>query len=265
MVAEDPAAGWMPSTGRIDRFHIGDGVRVDTGVQRRRRDLLRLRLARGEGDRPRADPVGRGPGVGAGASGVADHRHPHERRFVGGDLRRAGLPRRGDADGLPRRAPRGADTDRSGRATIGSRCCSGAVFALEQEHRSTDRATPFAPSGWRNLRTQGQRQVWIESTGEHLHVEYEMAQAWQADGSTEVGRVGSPRAVAGTRRDRRAHRPTTGRRCRCVCSIAAPTARRSRSMAVVRSSTPRSCGHGSVSTTTGSVRSRSTCAARRVR
>ncbi len=32
VVAEDPAAGWMPSTGRIDRFHIADGVRVDTGV-----------------------------------------------------------------------------------------------------------------------------------------------------------------------------------------------------------------------------------------
>ena len=33
VVAEDPAAGWMPSTGRVDRFVVGDGVRVDTGVR----------------------------------------------------------------------------------------------------------------------------------------------------------------------------------------------------------------------------------------
>jgi propionyl-CoA carboxylase alpha chain len=33
VVAEDPAAGWMPSTGTIDRFTMGDGVRVDTGVR----------------------------------------------------------------------------------------------------------------------------------------------------------------------------------------------------------------------------------------
>ncbi|MEY3029985.1 MAG: hypothetical protein RL058_348, partial [Actinomycetota bacterium] len=33
VVAEDPASGWLPSTGRIDRFEIGDGVRVDSGVE----------------------------------------------------------------------------------------------------------------------------------------------------------------------------------------------------------------------------------------
>ena len=60
----------------------------------------------------------------------------------------------------------------------------GAVFALEFEHRSNDRAAPFAPSGWRNLRTQGQRQVWIEATGEHLHVEYTMTQSWSSGGQT---------------------------------------------------------------------------------
>ena len=59
----------------------------------------------------------------------------------------------------------------------------GAVFALEFEHRSNDRATSFAPSGWRNLRTQGQRQVWVEATGEHLHVEYTMAPTWDSGAS----------------------------------------------------------------------------------
>jgi propionyl-CoA carboxylase alpha chain len=58
------------------------------------------------------------------------------------------------------------------------------VFALEADRRRGDAATPFAPSGWRNLRTHGQRQVWRESTGEHLHVEYVMRPERLADGAT---------------------------------------------------------------------------------
>ena len=57
-------------------------------------------------------------------------------------------------------------------------------LALEAERRAVDRATPFAPSGWRNLRTQGQRHVWLEPTGEHLHVEYAMRPERLGDGST---------------------------------------------------------------------------------
>ena len=33
MVAEDPAVGWLPSTGTVATFEIGDGVRVDTGFR----------------------------------------------------------------------------------------------------------------------------------------------------------------------------------------------------------------------------------------
>lgn len=33
VVAEDPAAGWLPSTGRVTVFEIGAGVRVDTGIR----------------------------------------------------------------------------------------------------------------------------------------------------------------------------------------------------------------------------------------
>ena len=35
-----------------------------------------------------------------------------------------------------------------------------AVFATERADRTADSVTGFAPSGWRNLRTHGQRQVW---------------------------------------------------------------------------------------------------------
>lgn len=33
IVAEDPAAGWLPSTGTVTDFVIGAGVRVDTGFR----------------------------------------------------------------------------------------------------------------------------------------------------------------------------------------------------------------------------------------
>ena len=33
LVAEDPAAGWLPSTGVVDTFAIGDEVRTDTGIR----------------------------------------------------------------------------------------------------------------------------------------------------------------------------------------------------------------------------------------
>jgi hypothetical protein len=56
------------------------------------------------------------------------------------------------------------------------------VFALEAEHRAHDHASVRAV-GWRNLRTQGQRQIWIDPTGEHLHVEYVMRPERLADGS----------------------------------------------------------------------------------
>ena len=32
LYAEDPAKGFLPSIGRLDRFDLGDGVRIDTGV-----------------------------------------------------------------------------------------------------------------------------------------------------------------------------------------------------------------------------------------
>ncbi len=39
----------------------------------------------------------------------------------------------------------------------------GAVFAAESRARSEAKVLGFAPSGWRNLRTQGQRQEWEHS------------------------------------------------------------------------------------------------------
>jgi propionyl-CoA carboxylase alpha chain len=183
VVAEDPAAGWMPSTGRIDRFDMGSGVRVDTGVRAgsvissdydslvakviahaptrsgAARQLARaLRTSQITGIRTNLDAL---------AAICA------EPDFLAADTPTAYLD---EHPGVV--VPLGAAGDDRVALLL------GAVFALEFDHRATDRGAPFAPSGWRNLRTQGQRQVWTEATGEHLHVEYTMSQAWQPDGRT---------------------------------------------------------------------------------
>ena len=47
----------------------------------------------------------------------------------------------------------------------------GATMALEQVERAKNAVTGFAPSGWRNLRTQGQRRTWTANGVEH-QIEY---------------------------------------------------------------------------------------------
>jgi len=47
----------------------------------------------------------------------------------------------------------------------------GAVFADEQRNRGADRVAGFAPSGWRNLWTQGQRRTWLSDDEPH-QIEY---------------------------------------------------------------------------------------------
>jgi propionyl-CoA carboxylase alpha chain len=51
-----------------------------------------------------------------------------------------------------------------------------AVFADEQANRAADRVTGSAPSGWRNLRTRGQRRTWLLGEDPH-HLEYVMSGA----------------------------------------------------------------------------------------
>ena len=189
VVAEDPAAGWMPSTGRIGRFVIGgtgpDGVRVDTGVrdgaeissdydslvakviahaptrlEAARRLARALRASQITGIRTNVDSL-------VAILGEAD--------YLAADTPTAYLSEHPDV--LTPIGPAGDD-----RVAL----LLGAVFALEAERRNADRATPFAPSGWRNLRTQGQRQVWLEPTGEHLHIEYVMRAERLGDGSSRA-------------------------------------------------------------------------------
>ena len=199
IVAEDPAAGWMPSTGRIGRFSIGDSdghgqhgqhgsdpscrVRVDTGV----RDGARISS---DYDSLVAKVIAHAPTRFEAARQLA-------RALRGSQI--TGIRTNvdslvailGEPDFLVAATPTAYLEEHPGVLTPSGpegddrvALLLGAVFALEADRRSTDRATPFAPSGWRNLRTQGQRQVWTEPTGEHLHVEYVMRPERLADGST---------------------------------------------------------------------------------
>jgi len=184
VVAEDPAAGWMPSTGRIGRFSIGPDVRVDTGVR--------------DGDEISSDYDSLVAKVIAHAPTRTEAARQLARALRGSQI--TGIRTNvdslvailGEADYLAANTPTAyLDEHPDVLAPIGPAgddrvaLLLGAVFALEAERRGTDGATPFAPSGWRNLRTQGQRQIWLEPTGEHLHVEYVMRPERLADGSTQ--------------------------------------------------------------------------------
>ena len=189
VVAEDPATGWMPSTGRIGRFSIGQHgpdpsspVRVDTGVRDGAEissdyDSLVAKViahapTRTEAARQLARAL-RGSQI----TGIATNVDTlaallGEADFLAADTPTAYLDEHPDV-----LTSIGAEGDERVALLL------GAVFALEAERRSADPASGFAPSGWRNLRTQGQRQVWVEPTGEHLHVEYVMRPERLADGS----------------------------------------------------------------------------------
>ncbi len=196
LVAEDPAAGWLPSSGTVTAFEFGDGARVDTGVrpgmdvspdydsllakvissaptrQEAARRLARsLRTARVAGVRTNIGTL-------IAVLGEVD--------FLAGDTPTSYFAAHPGVLDPP--GPQGDD-----RLAL----LLGAVFAAEYGDRLGDPVTGFAPSGWRNLRTIGQRQIWRGDEGDH-HIEYIMegsdrARVWvgpwplpEADGSLPV-------------------------------------------------------------------------------
>lgn len=172
VVAEDPAAGWLPSTGTLDRFEIGEGVRVDTGaragtdVTTDYDSLLAKVIAHGP---TRADAARRLARA-LRSSWIAGVRTDvpalvailGEDDYLAADTPTSYLDEHPDV--VATTGPTGDD-----RVAL----LLGAVFASEHRSRTTDRVTGFAPSGWRNLRTHGQRQTW--SVGDETEqVEYVM-------------------------------------------------------------------------------------------
>ena len=169
LVAEDPAAGWLPSTGTLSRFEIGEGVRVDSGFSRSAEvspdyDSLLAKIIAHAPTRRLASKQLRRALRGSQVTGVCTN--------LG--LLQAIL---GEPDFLAARTPvaylddhpellRGGEPDGpTNRALL-----VAAVLSLEERNRAAS-PTSFAPSGWRNLRTQGQRVV-LAKGDESFHVEY---------------------------------------------------------------------------------------------
>ncbi len=179
VVAEDPSAGWLPSTGTLSSFVVGEGVRVDTGfrtgaVVSPHYDSL---LAKVISHAPTRSEAARTLARSLRASEIAGVRtNVHnlvavleEPDFLAARTPTAYLEEHPVV--VEAAGPGGDDL---------AALLLGAVFATEARDRCSDAVTGFAPSGWRNLRIHGQRQTWLLDGREH-DVEYVMLGDDRAD------------------------------------------------------------------------------------
>ncbi len=175
VVAEDPAAGWLPSTGVITSFDLvgePDLVRIDTGfrtgseVSADYDSMLAKVIAHGA-TRAEAAAKLRRALRGSEIDGVRTNLGAlveilGERDYLNAATPTAYLDEHPDVV---------SDTGPIGDSRVA--LLLAAVFASERRSRAGDRVTGFAPSGYRNLRTQGQRQVWrAEGSEQSDAVEY---------------------------------------------------------------------------------------------
>ncbi len=173
LVAEDPASGWLPVGGHIEAFDIDETVRVDAGVRAGSvvsadyDSLLAKVIAHAPARATAAATLGRAL-RGARITGVRTDRDALVALLAEDDFLAARTPTSylGDHPAVVAAAgPTGDD-----RLAL----LVAATVAAEQHARATDPVTGFAPSGWRNLRTRGQRRTWL--LGEESYpVEYVMA------------------------------------------------------------------------------------------
>jgi propionyl-CoA carboxylase alpha chain len=177
VVAEDPAAGWLPATGKLGAFEIGteiigDGVRVDTGFRSGATipadyDSLLAKVIAHAPSRAEAARVLAKALRTSLISGVATNVATLVAILDETDFLAGRTPTSYLEDHPSVADPPGADGEDAVALLLGG------VFAAEQRDRAADRVTGFAPSGWRNLRTRGQRQVWRRGDVE-FPVEYIM-------------------------------------------------------------------------------------------
>jgi propionyl-CoA carboxylase alpha chain len=171
LVAEDPAAGWLPSTGSVEWFEVPGDVRCDAAVVAGSEvsaeyDSLVAKVIAHAPDRATAtavlaralratEVVGPRTNLSMLVSTLS------EPDFVAGGVTTRYLDEHPDV--LTRRWP---DGDERTAALV------AAVMVDRVGARSADRRWGFAPAGWRNLSVQGQRARWTDvDTGDELGVE----------------------------------------------------------------------------------------------
>jgi propionyl-CoA carboxylase alpha chain len=171
VVAEDPAVGWLPSTGTVATFEIGEGVRVDTGfragavVSADYDSLLAKVIAHAPTRTQAAHTLARALRTSQ-VAGVRTNIEAMANVLLEPDFLAAATPTAYLVEHPEMMLHRPL-------ADGGVALLLGAVFALEQHDRATDAVLGFAPSGWRNVRTQGQRERWVDLTsGVEHHVEF---------------------------------------------------------------------------------------------
>lgn len=160
VVAENPAAGWLPSTGTLDQFDIGEGVRVDSGARAGS-------VVSSNYDSLLAKVIAHAPTRATAARSLA--RSLRGSRIFGVATNTATLTAiLAEPDYLAARTFTSYLDDHpevlSAGVTEGADRTAlllGAVFATEQAQRNANGVNGFAPSGWRNLATRGQRQHWV--------------------------------------------------------------------------------------------------------
>jgi propionyl-CoA carboxylase alpha chain len=170
LVAEDPAAGWLPSTGTVTEFEITGEVRVDTGFRAGSEvssdyDSLLAKVIAHHADRGVAASRIERSLRSARVAGVTTNANSLAAIMAEADFRTGNTP----TAYLAEHPEVIADAGPVGDDRLALLC--GAVFADEQRNREADGVTGFVPSGWRNLRTHGQRRIWLLGDVEH-RVEY---------------------------------------------------------------------------------------------
>ncbi len=189
LVAESPSQGWLPSTGRLELFDLDlegatnadNPVRVDAGFRRGDEvtpyydsllaKLIVHRPTRAEAAAVLAAHLRRVP-----IAGVATNRSAltgilSEDDFLAGRLSTGYL----DAH------PEVVEPDDVDPALV-----LAATIYLDRFHRSSDRRTGFAPTGWRNVPTVGQRLEWELDAGEPSVDSNRMAVEYRSCGDQAV-------------------------------------------------------------------------------
>ncbi len=185
LVAEDPAAGWLPSAGALTAFAVDGEVRVDSGVRPGSRvstaydSLLAKVVAHGTTRAEAAARLVRALRA-AEIAGVVTNRDVlvailTDPEFLAGETTTGFL---GDHPALA--AARGPEGDDRLALLV------AAVVWAARRDRARDPHRHVAPPGWRNVATLGLRSVWEDRFGEPTPVE----ERWRDDDSLTVA-VGS--------------------------------------------------------------------------